>query len=358
MPAKGSLLPKALVRQMKGVFIMIIILKNGASKGEVEKLIHGIESLGGITANTIIGEHSSIIGLVGDTSRLNEDDIAANDAVEAVKRVQEPYKMANRKFHPDDTVIPVGKASVGGGALAMIAGPCSVESEEQIVAVAKSVKESGASMLRGGAFKPRTSPYAFQGLHDEGIRLLLKAKKETGLPIVTEIMSIEHLELFADVDVIQVGARNMQNFELLKALGRCGKPILLKRGLSSTLEELLMSAEYIMAGGNGNVILCERGIRTFETATRNTLDLSAVPMLKRLSHLPVIIDPSHACGIAWMVEPMARGAVAVGADGLIVEVHNNPPKALCDGKQSITPAAFDELMKGLRPMAALMGRTL
>lgn len=358
MPAKGGLFPKALVRQTKGVFIMIIILKNGASKGEVEKLIHSIESLGGITANTIIGEHSSIIGLVGDTSRLNEDDIAANDAVEAVKRVQEPYKMANRKFHPDDTVIPVGKASVGGGALAMIAGPCSVESEEQIVAVAKSVKESGASMLRGGAFKPRTSPYAFQGLHDEGIRLLLKAKKETGLPIVTEIMSIEHLELFADVDVIQVGARNMQNFELLKALGRCGKPILLKRGLSSTLEELLMSAEYIMAGGNGNVILCERGIRTFETATRNTLDLSAVPMLKRLSHLPVIIDPSHACGIAWMVEPMARGAVAVGADGLIVEVHNNPSKALCDGKQSITPAAFDELMKGLRPMAALMGRTL
>ncbi|MDD6033908.1 MAG: 3-deoxy-7-phosphoheptulonate synthase [Oscillospiraceae bacterium] len=337
---------------------MIIILKNNAPKQEIEKLIEGIEALGNITANTIIGEHSSIIGLVGDTSRINEDDIAASDVVEAVKRVQEPYKMANRKFHPDDTVVQVGDTSIGGTGLTMIAGPCSVESEEQIVAVAEAVKKSGATMLRGGAFKPRTSPYSFQGLHDTGIQLLLEAKKITGLPIVTEIMSIAHIDLFADVDVIQVGARNMQNFELLKELGHCDKPILLKRGLANTLEELLMSAEYIMAGGNQNVILCERGIRTFETATRNTLDLSAVPMLKRLTHLPIIIDPSHACGIAWMVEPMARGAVAVGADGLIIEVHNNPQKALCDGKQSITPAAFDSLMQNLRPMAQLMGRTL
>lgn len=337
---------------------MIIILKNNTPKAEIDKLIADIESLGGISTNTIVGEHSSIIGLVGDTSRINEDDIAALDSVEAVKRVQEPYKKANRKFHPDDTVINVGETSVGGNQFTMIAGPCSVESEEQIIAVAEAVKKSGATMLRGGAFKPRTSPYSFQGLHDTGIQLLLEAKKITGLPIVTEIMSISHIDLFADVDVIQVGARNMQNFELLKELGHCDKPILLKRGLSSTLEELLMSAEYIMAGGNQNVILCERGIRTFETATRNTLDLSAVPMLKKLSHLPVIIDPSHACGIAWMVAPMAKGAVAVGADGLIIEVHNNPQKALCDGKQSITPAAFDNLVNDLRPMTQLMGRTL
>lgn len=337
---------------------MIIILKNNTPKSEIDKLIATIESIGGISTNTIVGEHSSIIGLIGDTSRIHEDDIAALDSVEAVKRVQEPYKKANRKFHPDDTVVPVGETSVGGSAFTMIAGPCSVESEEQIIEVAKAVKASGATMLRGGAFKPRTSPYSFQGLHDTGIQLLLEAKKMTGLPIVTEIMSISHIDLFADVDVIQVGARNMQNFELLKELGRCNKPILLKRGLSSTLEELLMSAEYIMAGGNRNVILCERGIRTFETATRNTLDLSAVPMLKRLSHLPVIIDPSHACGISWMVEPMAKGAVAVGADGLIIEVHNNPQKALCDGKQSITPAAFDQLVADLRPMTKLMGRNL
>lgn len=336
---------------------MIIILKDHAPKDEVEKLIANIEEMG-VSTHIIEGERQTIIGLVGDTSRINEHDVSAHEVVDAVKRVSEPYKMANRKFHPDNTVIPVGSTSIGGEALTMIAGPCSVESEEQIIAVAQAVKESGATMLRGGAFKPRTSPYSFQGLHDEGIQLLLKAKKATGLPIVTEIMSAAHLDLFADVDVIQVGARNMQNFELLKELGHCDKPILLKRGLSSTLEELLMSAEYIMAGGNQQVILCERGIRTFETATRNTLDLSAVPMLKKLTHLPVIIDPSHACGIAWMVEPMARGAMAVGADGLIIEVHNNPQKALCDGKQSITPAAFDQLVKELRPMASLMGRTL
>ena len=341
---------------------MIIVLKKNTNPEEVQKLIADIESCGNIKANTIIGEQSNVIGLVGDTTRLNEDDIAANEIVESVKRVQEPYKKANRKFHPDDSVIEVpaagGPVSIGGKEFQIIAGPCSVESAEQISDIARSVKASGAKLLRGGAFKPRTSPYAFQGLHDEGIRLLLEAKKATGLPIVTEIMSPAHLPLFEEVDVIQVGARNMQNFELLKELGTVRKPVLLKRGLANTLEELLMSAEYIMAAGNPNVILCERGIRTFETATRNTLDISAIPMLKKASHLPVIVDPSHACGIAWMVEPMAKAAAAVGADGLIIEVHNNPQKALCDGKQSITPDAFAKLVETVRPFAALNGRTL
>ena len=341
---------------------MIIVIKKGTAQDDVKKLVADIESVGNIHAQTIEGEQTNVIGLVGDTTRLNEDDIAANDIVESVKRVQEPYKLANRKFHHEDSVITVpsanGDVKIGGSQFQIIAGPCSVESEEQITAIAKEVKKSGANLLRGGAFKPRTSPYAFQGLHDEGLRLLLEAKKETGLPIVTEIMSPAHLHLFEDVDVIQVGARNMQNFELLKELGHCKKPILLKRGLANTLEELLMSAEYIMASGNPNVILCERGIRTFETATRNTLDISAVPMLKSRSHLPVIIDPSHACGIAWMVEPMAKAAAAVGADGLIIEVHNNPPKALCDGKQSITPDAFDKLVQTIRPFVELNGRTL
>lgn len=346
----------------KGVLIMIIVLKKDVSPEEMRKLVADIESVGNIKANTIIGEQSNVIGLVGDTTRLNEDDIAANEIVESVKRVQEPYKMANRKFHPEDTVIDVpsanGSVTIGGGTFQIIAGPCSVESEEQITEIAKSVKKSGAKLLRGGAFKPRTSPYAFQGLHGEGIQLLLEAKKETGLPIVTEIMSAAHLPLFEEVDVIQVGARNMQNFELLKELGAVKKPILLKRGLANTLEELLMSAEYIMAAGNPNVILCERGIRTFETATRNTLDISAIPMLKKASHLPVIVDPSHACGIASMVEPMAKAAAAVGADGLIIEVHNNPQKALCDGKQSITPEAFEKLVQTIRPFAELNGKTL
>ncbi len=336
---------------------MVIILKKNAEKSEVEKLIHNIEDLG-LKTHMIEGEQSSIIGLVGDTTKINDDDISANDVVEAVRRVQEPYKLANRKFLQDDSVIDVNGTKIGGGSFQIIAGPCSVESRQQITEIAKDVKKSGARFLRGGAFKPRTSPYAFQGLHDDGIKLLLEAKKETGLPIVTEIMSIAHIDLFADVDVIQVGARNMQNFELLKELGHCDKPILLKRGLANTLEELLMSAEYIMASGNENVILCERGIRTFETATRNTLDISAIPMLKSVSHLPVIVDPSHACGIAWMVEPMAKAAAAVGADGLIVEVHNNPAKALCDGKQSITPEAFDKLVKDLRPLVELSGKTL
>ena len=341
---------------------MIIVIKKGTAQDDVKKLVADIESMGNIHAQTIEGEQANVIGLVGDTTRLNGDDIAANQIVESVKRVQEPYKLANRKFHYEDSVITVpsanGDVKIGGSQFQIIAGPCSVESEEQITAIAKEVKKSGANLLRGGAFKPRTSPYAFQGLHDEGLRLLLEAKKETGLPIVTEIMSPAHLNLFEDVDVIQVGARNMQNFELLKELGHCKKPILLKRGLANTLEELLMSAEYIMASGNPNVILCERGIRTFETATRNTLDISAVPMLKSRSHLPVIIDPSHACGIAWMVEPMAKAAAAVGADGLIIEVHNNPPKALCDGKQSITPDAFDKLVQTIRPFVELNGKTL
>lgn len=336
---------------------MVIILKKNAEKSEVEKLIHNIEDLG-LKTHMIEGEQSSIIGLVGDTTKINDDDISANEVVEAVRRVQEPYKLANRKFHQDDSIIDVNGTKIGGGSFQIIAGPCSVESREQITEIAKDVKKSGARFLRGGAFKPRTSPYAFQGLHDDGIKLLLEAKKETGLPIVTEIMSIAHIDLFTDVDVIQVGARNMQNFELLKELGHCDKPILLKRGLANTLEELLMSAEYIMASGNENVILCERGIRTFETATRNTLDISAIPMLKSVSHLPVIVDPSHACGIAWMVEPMAKAAAAVGADGLIIEVHNNPAKALCDGKQSITPEAFDKLVKDLRPLVELSGKTL
>ena len=287
-----------------------------------------------------------MLGLLGDTTSIDIDYISAQDFVESVKRVQEPYKKANRKFHPDNTVItlPTGQ-KIGDGSLALIAGPCSVETEAQICEVAERVKAAGAAFLRGGAFKPRTSPYSFQGLQAEGLELLKKAKAQTGLPIVTEIMSIGHIPLFEEegVDIIQVGARNMQNFELLKALGKINKPILLKRGLSNTIEELLMSAEYIMAGGNDQVILCERGIRTYETYTRNTLDISAIPILKKLSHLPVVVDPSHASGIAWLVEPLAMAAVAAGADGLIIEVHNNPAKALSDGAQSLTPDQFDRV---------------
>ena len=283
------------------------------------------------------------MGLVGDTSRVDMDLLKSLEMVETVKRVSEPFKQANRKFHPQDSIVEVGSARIGGGYFAMIAGPCSVESEEQIIEVAQAVKASGATMLRGGAFKPRTSPYAFQGMKGEGIRLLLKAKEATGLPIVTELMTISTLDLFADVDVIQVGARNMQNFDLLKELGKTRKPILLKHGLANTIQELLMSAEYIMSEGNENVILCERGIRTFETATRNTLDLSAVAVLHNLSHLPVVVDPSHATGKAELVAPMAYAAAAAGADGIMVEVHNNPACALCDGAQSLTPPQFDEL---------------
>ena len=332
---------------------MIIIVKPETKKERVNDLIHWIESQN-LRTHLSTGDYSTIIGVIGDTSKLDSELIRGLDIVENVKRVSEPYKSANRKFHPQDSVIQVGadKRLVGGGHFAMIAGPCSVESEEQIISVAQSVKAAGATMLRGGAFKPRTSPYAFQGLKADGIELLVKAKQATGLPIVTEIMNANHLPLFEDVDVIQVGARNMQNFELLKELGHTRKPILLKRGLANTLQELLMSAEYIMAGGNENVILCERGIRTFETATRNTLDLSAVAALHEMTHLPVIVDPSHATGVARYVKPMAMAAAACGADGLIIEVHNDPPHALCDGAQSLRPEQFVEVSKAVNAIRA------
>lgn len=329
---------------------MVVILKEKYNPVQLDNLLDWLKSLG-LQIHRSEGTKHTILGLVGDTSTVDIDLIQALDIVEEVKRIQEPYKNANRKFHPDDTVISIGQQQpvlIGGGHFQLIAGPCSVESEEQICAIAESVKRSGATMLRGGAFKPRTSPYAFQGLRGEGIRLLLEAKKQTGMPIVTEIMDLSQLPLFEDVDVIQVGARNMQNFELLKELGHTRKPILLKRGLANTLQELLMSAEYIMAGGNEQVILCERGIRTFETYTRNTLDISAVPALKTMSHLPVIVDPSHGTGISRMVLPMSLAATAAGADGLIIEVHNDPPHALCDGAQSLTPETFDALTKAVQ----------
>ena len=325
---------------------MIIVLKPNCTVEQLNHFTDGLTHDYNVKVNTWVGTQSTVLGLIGDTSVIDIDYIAAQDFVESVKRVQEPYKKANRKFHPDNTVIELpGGQKIGDGSLTIMAGPCSVETEAQICEVAERVQAAGAQFLRGGAFKPRTSPYAFQGLKAEGLELLREARKKTGLPIVTEIMSASHLPLFEDVDIIQVGARNMQNFELLKELGKIDKPILLKRGLSSTIEELLMSAEYIMAGGNERVILCERGIRTYETYTRNTLDISAVPILKRLSHLPVIVDPSHASGIAWLVEPLAMAAVAAGADGLIIEVHNNPAKALSDGAQSLTPDQFDRVAK-------------
>lgn len=336
---------------------MIIILKQGAQKDKVHSLVHSLEE-SGLHINYSEGSHTTILGLIGDTSAVDTDQLAAMDIVEGVKRVSEPYKAANRKFHTDDTVIRIGRGAFGGGHFGVIAGPCSIESNEQIIEVAMKVKEAGASFLRGGAFKPRTSPYSFQGLRDDGIRMLLEAKKASGLPIVTEIMSLAHYDLFADVDIIQVGARNMQNFEMLKELGKCDKPILLKRGLSSTIEELLMSAEYIMSSGNTQIILCERGIRTFETATRNTLDISAIPLLKKLTHLPVIVDPSHATGIASLVPPLAKAAVVSGADGLMVEVHSHPAAALCDGAQSITPAQFASLMQSVSALAEIEHKTL
>lgn len=321
---------------------MIVIIKPNVTRDQLKPLLNWLKSKQ-LDIHESTGETHTILGLVGDTTQVDMEMIKALDIVADVKRVQEPYKNASRHFHPLDTVVNVNGAKIGGGNYMLIAGPCSVESEEQIITVAKEVKEAGANMLRGGAFKPRSSPYAFQGLHEEGIRLLLLAKKETGLPIVTEIMDISQLPVFDEVDLIQVGARNMQNFELLKELGRLRKPILLKRGLSSTFEELLMSAEYLMAGGNEQVILCERGIRTFETYTRNTLDLSAIPVLKGLSHLPVIVDPSHGTGKWNLVPPMALAATAAGADGVIIEVHNDPPHALCDGAQSLTPKKFAAL---------------
>ena len=326
---------------------MIIIINSKTKPEKVNDLVNWIERKG-LKTHITEGDYQNIIGVIGDTSRIDEDQVKSFDIVEAVKRVSEPFKQANRKFHPHDTVVEVTpEVKIGHGNFGLIAGPCSVECEEQIIFVAQSVKAAGATMLRGGAFKPRTSPYDFQGLKAEGLKLLLEAKKATGLPIVTEIMSSEHIPLFEDVDVIQVGARNMQNFELLKELGKLNKPILLKRGLANTIKELLMSAEYIMSSGNENVILCERGIRTYETATRNTLDLSAVPVLHELSHLPVVVDPSHATGVARYVKPMAMAAVASGADGLIIEVHNDPSHALSDGAQSLRPEQFADVSRAI-----------
>lgn len=326
---------------------MIAVLKNGTTKEQRESLCKWFESMG-LSTYISEGELYTIIGLIGDTSKVDIGLLESLSIIETVKRISEPFKKANRKFHTEPSVIDVAGVKIGGGHFRIIAGPCSVETRDQILTVARSVKASGASILRGGAFKPRTSPYDFQGLHAQGIALLLEAKKETGLPIISEIMNINDLELFADVDIIQVGARNMQNFDLLKMLGKTQKPILLKRGLANTLKELLMSAEYIMAGGNENIILCERGIRTFETYTRNTLDLSAVTALHELSHLPVVVDPSHATGISRFVETMALAATAAGADGLMIEVHNDPEHALCDGAQSLTPQQFDAVAQKVR----------
>ena len=332
---------------------MIIIVKQGVNEERIQDLIRWIESQNLIT-HVSKGEFTTILGVIGDTSKLDEDLIMGLDIVDSVKRVSEPFKSANRKFHPLDSVIDVSGVKVGGGNFAMIAGPCSVESHDQIISIAQDVKAAGANMLRGGAFKPRTSPYDFQGLKADGLELLLEAKKITGLPIVTEIMNANHLPMFENVDLIQVGARNMQNFEMLKELGHTNKPILLKRGLANTIKELLMAAEYIMSGGNENIILCERGIRTFETATRNTLDLSAIPVLHELTHLPVVIDPSHATGVARYVKPMAVAAAAAGCDGLIIEVHNDPPHALCDGAQSLRPEQYEDVARTVNRVRAAL----
>lgn len=337
---------------------MVVVMKPGTQQKEIDKLVAQFQ-LQDLQVGITNGIGCTILGLVGDTTAVDMDKIAINDHVERVMRVQEPYKKANRKFHPEDTMVNVGSASIGGGNFSVIAGPCSVESEEQITEVARDVQNSGAALLRGGAFKPRTSPYSFQGMGPDGLDLLLAAKADTGLPIVTELMSPKYCQLFEDkVDVVQIGARNMQNFDLLKEVGKMSKPILLKRGLSSSYEEWIMSAEYIMAEGNENVILCERGIRTFETYTRNTMDVSAIPCVKRMSHLPVVVDPSHSGGTYWLVEPLALAAVAAGADGLIIEVHNDPANAKCDGQQSLTPERFDRLMGKVSALVDMMGKTL
>ena len=336
---------------------MIIVLKQDAPKEKVHEFCTELEGMG-LQINDSKGSDTHILGLIGDTKAIAESWVLANPVVETCRRVSEPYKKANRKFHPDDSVIDVEGVKIGGGSFAVIAGPCSIESEEQITYCAQRVKAAGASLLRGGAFKPRTSPYSFQGMRSEGLDLLKLARRATGAPIVTEIMNTEHLPLFENVDLIQVGARNMQNFELLKELGKLRKPILLKRGLANTLQELLMSAEYIMAGGNEQVILCERGIRTFETATRNTLDLSAIPVLRQMTHLPVIVDPSHATGVSRLVKPMALASVVSGADGLMIEVHNDPKHALCDGAQSLTPEAFADVAEQVRQVLPFRCRTL
>ena len=332
---------------------MIAVLKAGASEAQKVSLIRWLEETG-LEVHTYPGNNATILGMIGDVSRVDTALLQSMEIVESVRWVSDPFKQANRKFHPQDTVVQAGGVKIGGGHFVVIAGPCSVESPEQILSVAQAVKDSGADILRGGAFKPRTSPYAFQGLREDGIRLLVEAKKATGLPIITEIMTISALDLFEDVDIIQVGARNMQNFDLLTELGKSKKPILLKRGLASTVQELLMSAEYIMRQGNENVILCERGIRTFETCTRNTMDLSAVPVLQELSHLPVIVDPSHGTGVSRYVPPMALAAVASGADGVMVEVHQDPACALCDGAQSLTPAQFEALNKKMRQIRSIV----
>ncbi len=337
---------------------MVIVMKPGTGKKEIDILVKELEKLD-LNVGVTNGVGCTILGLVGDTTAVDMDKLSIHECVERVMRVQEPYKKANRKFHPQDTVVQIGNAKIGGGNFSVIAGPCSVETEEQIIAVAQDVKRSGAAMLRGGAFKPRTSPYSFQGMGLDGLELLLQAKQETGLPIVTEIMSPKYCEAFEEkVDLVQIGARNMQNFDLLKEVGKMSKPVLLKRGLSSTYEEWIMSAEYIMSEGNENVILCERGIRTFETYTRNTLDVSAIPAIKRMSHLPIIVDPSHSGGQRWLVEPLAMAAIAAGADGIIVEVHNDPPHALCDGQQSLTPGEFHGLMGKMGALVDLMGKSI
>ncbi len=337
---------------------MVVVMKPGTKREDIDSLVAKFKEMD-LDVGVTNGVGCTILGLVGDTTAVDMDKISINPHVERVMRVQEPYKKANRKFHPEDTVVRVGNAEIGGGSFSVIAGPCSVESEAQIIEVAEDVKRSGAALLRGGAFKPRTSPYSFQGMGLEGLDLLLEAKAVTGLPIVSEIMAPRYVDAFEEkVDLVQIGARNMQNFDLLKEVGRMSKPVLLKRGLSNSYEEWIMSAEYIMAGGNENVILCERGIRTFETYTRNTLDVSAIPAIKRMSHLPVIVDPSHSAGMYWMVEPLTMAAIAAGADGLIIEVHNDPPHAKCDGQQSLTPENFDALMGKVETMVDLMGKKL
>lgn len=337
---------------------MIVIMKPGTKQEKIGDIIKYFQAKG-VYVHVVEGEKYTVLGLTGNVSDVDKDHIRALRDVEKVMNVEEPYKKANRLFHPHDTVVPVLDRFIGGDNFTVMAGPCSVESEEQILSIAEDVKKSGAQFLRGGAFKPRTSPYSFQGMGVDGLELLKKAREKTGLPIVSELMSIDMLERFVeDVDIIQIGARNMQNFDLLKEIGKTKKPILLKRGLSATIEELLMSAEYIMAGGNENVILCERGIRTFETYTRNTLDLSAIPVIKKLSHLPVIVDPSHSAGMWWLVEPLSKAAMAVGADGLMIEVHNDPQNAKCDGQQSIKPDRFDSLMTTLRDIGKVLGKNI
>ncbi|MCH5154346.1 MAG: 3-deoxy-7-phosphoheptulonate synthase [Clostridiales bacterium] len=334
---------------------MVIVIKQNYEQKQLDNLVKWVKQQG-VDADLIVGSHSTILGLIGDTSKLDINLLRSLDIVESVKRIQEPFKCANRKFHPDDTIVDVGGHKFGGNNFQIIAGPCSIESEKQVIEIAKAVKKAGATVLRGGAYKPRTSPYSFQGLKESGLQLLLKAKQETGMPIVTEIMSVSHIDQFKDVDLIQIGARNMQNFELLKEVGKTKKPVLLKRGLANTIEEWLMSAEYIMSEGAKDIILCERGIRTFEPYTRNTLDLSAIPLLKELTHLPVIVDPSHASGLSRLVKPLSLAAVGAGAHGLMIEVHNDPEHALCDGAQSLRPEQFEDVVKQIDVMLPLVDK--